>query len=83
MVEVNSDVEARQRDAADHLIDMVELGLFRTHKLAPRRGVIEEIQHFKSGTHRMGGRFYRDRHLAPFGIGLPRFLLLSGARSER
>jgi hypothetical protein len=35
MAEVDGDVETRQRDAADDLVDMAELGLLGAHKFAP------------------------------------------------
>ncbi len=79
VVQGDRDVEARQRDAADHLIDMAEFSLFSAHKLAARRGVIEEIEHFKRRARRMSGGLHRHRHLPPFGIGLPGLRLVGGA----
>ena len=83
MAEVDSDVEARQRNAAHHLVNVAELGLFGAHEFAPRRGVIEQIEDFQSGTDRVRRRLHRHRLIAAFSIRLPGFLLLRRARSQR
>ncbi len=83
MAEVEGDIKARQRDAADDLVDMSEFGLLGSHKLAPGGRVIEEIQHFKRGAYRVRRRFNRDVHIAPFGVGLPGFLLVGRAGGQR
>lgn len=83
MAEVDSDVETRQRNAAHHLVNVAELGLFGAHKFAPRRGVIEQIEDFQSGTDRVRRRLHRHRLIAAFSIRLPGFLLLRRARSQR
>ena len=41
--QVEAHIEARQRNAANDLIDMIEFGFFGAHKLAPRGGIVEEI----------------------------------------
>ncbi len=79
----NGDIETRQRNTPHHLINMSELGLFGAHKLAARRRVVKEVEHFQRGARRMRGGFDRHRHIAPFGIRLPGFLLFSGARGQR
>ena len=83
MAEVDSDVEARQRNAAHHLVNVAELGLFGAHKFAPRRGVVEQIEDFQGGADRMRRRLHRHRLIAAFGIRLPGFLLFRRARGER
>ena len=83
MVEVNGDVEARQRNAAHHLVNVAELGFFGAHKFAPRRRVVEQIEDFQGGADRVRRRLHRYRLIAAFGISLPGFLLLRRARSQR
>ncbi|MNH37428.1 hypothetical protein D3C79_983300 [compost metagenome] len=83
MAQVDGDIEARQRDAANNLIDMAEFGFFSTHKLASRGRVVEQIQHFQRGADRMGGGFDRYVHVPTFGVSLPRFRLFSCAGGER
>ncbi len=83
MAEVDGDVKTCQRDAADNLIDMTKLGLLGAHKLASGGRVVEQIQHFQRGADRVCRGFNRDVHVAPFSIGLPGFLLFSGAGGER
>ena len=75
VAEVDGDIETRQRDTADNLIDMTEFGLLGAHKLTAGGSVVEEIQYFERRANRMRRRFNRDVHIAPFGIGLPGFLL--------
>ena len=79
MRQVDSDVETRQRNAADDFIDMVKFGFLGAQEFAPRRGVVEQVQHLQRRSHRMRRRFNRHVHIAPFGIGLPGFLLFCGA----
>ena len=43
VAEVDGDIETRQRDAADDLVDVSEFGLLGTHELASGGGVVEEI----------------------------------------
>ena len=45
------------------------------HKLTAGGSVVEKIQYFERRANRMRRRFNRDVHIAPFGIGLPGFLL--------
>ncbi len=83
MTEIDGDIETRQRDAANNLVDMAEFGFLGAHKLAPRGGVVEQIQHFQRGAHRMRGGFNRHVHIPAFGVSLPGFRLLCRAGSER
>jgi hypothetical protein len=57
--------------------------VFGAHKFAPRRGVVEQIQHFQRGADRMRRRFDRHRLIAAFGVSLPGFLLFRGAGGQR
>ncbi len=82
VAEVDRHIEARQRDAPHHFIDMAEFGFLGAHELAARRGVVKQIQHFQRAADRVRGGFDRHRLLAPFGIGLPRFALVGGARRQ-
>ena len=79
MRQVDRDVETRQRNAANNFIDMVKFGFLGAQEFAPRRGVVEQIQHLQRRSHRMRRRFNRYVHIAPFGIGLPGFLLFCDA----
>ena len=54
---VDGDVESRQRNAADHLVNVAELGLFGAHEFAPRRGVVEPDASTKGRTDRVRRRF--------------------------
>ena len=83
MAEVNGDVKTRQRNASDNFIDVTKLGLFGAHKLASRRGIVKQIQHFQRGTNRMRRRFDGHLLIAPLGVGLPGLLLLRCAGSQR
>jgi hypothetical protein len=83
MAEVDGDIETRQRDTADDLVDMAEFGLLGTHKLASGGGVVEQIQHFQRRADRVRRGFDRHIHIAPFGVSLPGFLLFSGTGGQR
>ena len=83
VAEVDSDVETRQRDAPDDLVDMAKFGFFGAHKFAPGGGVIKQIQHFQRCPNRVRRRLHGDRLIAPFGIGLPGLLLILGTRGQR
>ncbi|MNG88779.1 hypothetical protein D3C79_476280 [compost metagenome] len=83
VAEVDRHIETRQRNAPHHFIDMAEFGFLGAHEFAPRRGVVEQIQHFQRAAYRMCRWFDRHRLIAAFGIGLPGFILFRRARSER
>ena len=76
MGQVEAHIEARQRDAANDLIDMIKFGFFGAHKLAARRRVVEQIQHFQRGADRMRRGFNGHILIAPLRVGLPGLLLL-------
>ena len=83
MAEVDGDIETRQRDTADNLIDMTEFGLLGAHKLTAGGSIVEEIQYFERRADRMRRRLDRNVHITPFGVGLPGFLLFGRTGGQR
>jgi hypothetical protein len=51
--QAEADGEMGQRQAPHHVIDLLALGAFGAQKLAPRRGVVKQVQHFNGGAHRV------------------------------
>ncbi|MNC01828.1 hypothetical protein D3C75_491830 [compost metagenome] len=78
--EIYRHIKTRQRNTSDYLINVIEFGFFGAHEFATCGRVVEQIQHLKRGSDWMCRRFYRHILFTPFGIGLPRFALLGGAR---
>ncbi|MPN27935.1 hypothetical protein SDC9_175369 [bioreactor metagenome] len=77
--QIDRHIKTRQRNAPNDLVNMIEFGFLGAHKLAPGGGVVEQIEDFQRGAYGMRGRFDCYLHVAPFGVGLPGFLLLCGA----
>ena len=72
-------VEARQRQALDHFLQVIEFGFFGLEKLAPRRGVEEQVAHFHRGADRVRGGLHAGRHVPAFGFDLPGLIGVAGA----
>ncbi|MNH14339.1 hypothetical protein D3C79_739300 [compost metagenome] len=79
VAEVYRHIETRQRDAPHDFIYMTKFGFLGAHKLAARRGVVEQIQHFQRAAYRVRRRLDRHRLIAAFGISLPGFALFCRA----
>ncbi|CAH0320713.1 hypothetical protein SRABI106_04355 [Rahnella aquatilis] len=82
MAEIDGNVKARQRNSPDNFIDMGEFGFLSTHEFTAGGRIVKQIQHFNRRALRMRRRFDRHRHIPSFGIGLPGFILLCGARCQ-
>ncbi|MCY1360658.1 hypothetical protein D9M69_472930 [compost metagenome] len=82
VAQVEGHVEARQGQALDHFLQVVELGLLGAQELAPRRGVEEQVAHFHRSAHRMGRRLHARLHVAALGLHLPGLLGGFGARGQ-
>ena len=79
VAQVESHVEAGQRQALDDFLKVIEFGLFGLEEFAPRRGVEEQVAHFHRRTDGMCRRLDPRRHVATLGFYLPGLLGAAGA----
>ena len=68
VAQMEGHVEARQRQAPNDFLQMVEFGFFGLEELAPGRGIEEQVAHLDRGTHRMRCRLHPRGHVAAFGF---------------
>ncbi|MNE26714.1 hypothetical protein D3C80_1200920 [compost metagenome] len=83
MTQVKAHVEASQRQAPDHFLQVIEFGFFGLEKLAPGRGIEEQVAHFDRGANRVGRWLHPWRHVAAFGFYLPGLVGITGTRGQR
>ena len=82
VTQVESHIEPRQRQALDHLLQVIKLGLFRAQELAPRRGIEKQVTHFHRGTHWVCSRLHTRLHVTAFGFHLPGLVGVGGTRGQ-
>ncbi len=75
-------IEAGQRQALDHLLQVVEFGFLGLEELATSRGIEKQVAHFHRRTDRVGRRLNPGFHLTPFGFHLPGLIGVAGSRGQ-
>ena len=83
VAQMEGHIEARQRQALDDLLQVVEFGLLGAQELAPCRRVEKQITHFHRSAHRVSGRLHSRFHFAPLGFHLPGLAGIGGTRGQR
>ena len=64
MAQCESHIEARQRQAFYHFLEVIELGLLGAQELTPRRGIEEQIAHLYCRATGVGRRLELHLHFA-------------------
>ncbi|MNO78533.1 hypothetical protein D3C76_696780 [compost metagenome] len=82
VAQVEADIEARQRQAPDHFLQVIEFGFLGLEELASGRGIEEQVAHFHRGTHRVRRRLHPRGHVAAFGFHLPGLGSAGGTRGQ-
>ncbi|MCY1178694.1 hypothetical protein D9M73_190590 [compost metagenome] len=82
VTQVKTYIKARQRQAPDHFLQVIEFGFLGFEELAPGRGVEEQVTHFDRGTDRMRRRLHSGGHVAAFGFHLPGLFGIAGSRGQ-
>ena len=79
VTQMEGHIKARQCQALDHFLQVIEFGFFSLEELASRRGIEKQVAHFHRGAHRMGRWLDPRGHVAAFGLDLPGLVGIPGA----
>lgn len=63
MVQADTDIEVAQRNALDHIFQVIEFSFLGAHKLAPRRHIVKQVAHLDGRAHTVRRRRQLGRSL--------------------